>query len=176
MEGNAFASLRLCVKNLRQMKSNMTRLQKMLIASVFLGFFLIVSSIVLAFGIKFWISGRDSQYWQQTNGQLLRLDFLGSTGKGNRIIADYKYEVYGINYQNDRIRFGGASGDEKELQGLQNGDIVKIYFNPKNPAESVLIPGVSSGVRALTFFGVFLLTVIIAASTTIWFSIRRNEI
>jgi hypothetical protein len=155
----------------------MSRRQTILTACCVLGFLLILSSVALSFGINWWISGRNSQSWQQTNGQLVRISFLGANARGgaSRLSVEYKYDVEGINYEGNRISFG-LNPSDGEFRNLQAGDNVKIYFDQKNPAESVLISGVTFGTRAFTFFGAFCVAIIFAAAVSMWFSFRSDEI
>jgi hypothetical protein len=144
----------------------MTQRQNILTGYIMLAFLLIASMVVLTFGVDWWLSGGQSNSWPKIDGQLLQINFIETTGRhlNRSIIAEYKCEVGGTTYRGNNICYGGPSGNESELQGLHNGDTVKISVNPKNPAEAVLIPGATSGARAMTFFGsfIFLAVLVIA--------------
>lgn len=141
---------------------------------VAIGFFMVVSVAMIFTGMNWWLSGVQSNSWLLANGQLIHIRFLGSTGRGNRILAQYTYIFNGTNYQGGRIGYGGAGGSEELLSGLHDGDNIKIHVNPKNPSDAVLLPGVTSGARVLTFFGGFVLLVTLLVSGSMWLSYRKG--
>jgi hypothetical protein len=80
----------------------------------------------------------------------------------------YRYEVGGQTYDGDRIQagtFGMASGDSLRKFGDRFGEgaQVPVFVDPDNPANAVLVPGLSSvakmlyAISGLVGFGVFLL-------------------
>jgi hypothetical protein len=154
-----------------------TRRQTILTGSALLGFLLILSGILFALGINWWMSGHNSQSWPKTNGELTEINFLGSNaGRGaSRVAVKYKYEIENTNYQGNRLCYGMLDSSYKELQGLHSGNRVQISFNPKDPTQSVLISGVTSGARVITFFGIFCLTVVFAGAASMWFSFRNEK-
>jgi hypothetical protein len=141
---------------------------------VAVGFFMVVSIAMIVTGINWWLSGVQSNSWPLADGQLIKIRLLGSTGRGNRILAEYTYTFNGTNYQGSRIGYGGAGGNEEQLSGLRDGDNIKIHVNPKNPSDAVLIPGVTSGAKVLTFFGGFVLFVTLLVSGSMWLSYRKG--
>ena len=56
----------------------------------------------------------------------------------------YYYIVHGKKYEGTRITF--ASADPRELVKMyQQGDTVDVYYDPRKPGKSVLIPGCKQG-------------------------------
>lgn len=141
---------------------------------VAISFFMVVSIAMILIGINWWLSGFQSNSWPLADGQLTQIRFLGSTGRGNRILAEYTYRFNGTNYQGSRIGHGGAGGSEERLSGLHDGDNIKIHVNPKNPSEAVLIPGVTSGAKVLTVFGGFVLLVTLLVGGSMWSGYRKG--
>lgn len=70
----------------------------------------------------------------------------------------YRYVVAGQKFSGNRYRHGFSTGDrsnvEKIVQSYPAGRITTAYYNPADPAESLLDPGLS----AHDFFGLFCLT------------------
>jgi len=75
----------------------------------------------------------------------------------------YTYAVDGVSYHGERIRVGAQTfvssrrKVEQELARYPVGGEVRVYYNPQNPAEALLEPGVPS--RATLIVGIVFLTV-----------------
>lgn len=94
---------------------------------------------------------------------------LVSTGSGdNRDNSylpkvSYSFLVDGQVYRNDEIRLGGMAQNsraeaEAVLAGYPLGQEMSAFYNPANPAQSVLEPGVHSNLRvSLLFSALFML-------------------
>jgi len=56
------------------------------------------------------------------------------------------YEVDGIHYNSDNVSFGFTFSDKLSLVNAksESGPNVKVYFNPRDPKEAVLLPGPKS--------------------------------
>ena len=90
-----------------------------------------------------------SQRWPSVNGQLTDVLLWGSRNTGGEIKeveklnVEYNYQINGQNYTGTLPTFYTLMYPETlefANQHPVNSDI-KIYYNPKNPSESVLIPG-----------------------------------
>ncbi|MBL1458310.1 MAG: DUF3592 domain-containing protein [Methylophaga sp.] len=90
-----------------------------------------------------------SQRWPSVNGQLTDVLLWGSRNIGGEIKdveklnVEYNYQINGQNYTGTLPTFYTLMYPETlefANQHPVNSDI-KIYYNPKNPSESVLIPG-----------------------------------
>ncbi len=76
----------------------------------------------------------------------------------------YHYQVHGQTYRGTRVTFSDAinktSSSLKKIQAMHQGkDQIVVYYNPKNPDQSVLIPGTSlynftPFITSLLFIGV----------------------
>jgi hypothetical protein len=90
-----------------------------------------------------------SQRWPSVTGQLTEVLLWGSRNLGGQIKeveklnVEYNYQINGQNYTGTLPAFYTVMYPETLEFADQypvNSDI-KIYYNPKNPSESVLIPG-----------------------------------
>jgi hypothetical protein len=91
---------------------------------------------------------------------------VDSEGDRHRVFAPhvvYEYEVNGVTYRGERLKAGIRSftGNlrkvEQELARYPVGGMVRVYYNPDDPAEAVLQPGVSS--KAALVIGIVFLVI-----------------
>ena len=149
--------------------------------SFFIAMFLIVIGVPFAvFGaymIGGWVfslrkAGR-SWGWPQVAGKILRSEYgkdVADDGSYLHCVSiSYEYEVNGVRYESDRFSFGGYYTSWNEHEAVRKharyspiGKEIFVYYDPKQPAFSVLEPGVS-----LTFLWgglfLFILGTVIAA-------------
>lgn len=88
--------------------------------------------------------------WPATQGTLLQAKLIASTSENSttyRVTAEYRYNVAGRNYSNNRVAIGeGADniGDFQQTlgnrleQALRNAQPVSVWYDPENPQEAVL--------------------------------------
>jgi hypothetical protein len=91
---------------------------------------------------------QSTQTWQSTTGTVLMSSVQRKhTGRSysHYPVVVYLYQVNGQQYQSQRIKAGEQflnvrlSGQaEATVQKYQIGSTVTVYYNPSNPAESVL--------------------------------------
>lgn len=94
--------------------------------------------------------GWQMQSWQSAQANLIdaRLDASHSDNSTSyQVIARYQYEVLAQRFENDRVAISDGSdnvGDFQELLGQKlqqlhrNKQSVTIWYNPSNPAESII--------------------------------------
>ena len=92
--------------------------------------------------------GRASRTWPTAEGTVIRVE---STIKGETVFTmegdakvQYEYVVNGNTYENDRIWYAIRTNTRpiKQLaDGLHPGSPVTVYYDPGNPARSVLLTG-----------------------------------
>jgi len=69
----------------------------------------------------------------------------------------YQYDVNGVSYEATRLRFGGPNPFSRMLTGAEipshpaSGD-VRVYYDPRNPRRSCLVPGPNEGTFAIPVF------------------------
>lgn len=79
----------------------------------------------------------------------------GSKGRTYYVaVVDYKYNVSGQAFWGDKLRFGmGQSASAYEIVGAHPvNSPVQVYYNPKNPNESLLYPGITGSDIVMALF------------------------
>ena len=101
-----------------------------------------------------------SKQWPRVAGELHSTDLKtvryssrevdGTADLAQAVVTDfrYSYEVDGIRYEGHRVTFADfvnkTGGSLKTLQQRFRDQVhLEVYYNPRSPAESVLVPGVS---------------------------------
>tara|TARA_R110002072_G_scaffold20841_3_gene75137 strand:+ start:9052 stop:9501 length:450 start_codon:yes stop_codon:yes gene_type:complete len=134
--------------------------------------FIAGSSLSVWLGSAVW-RGYDTHLWQETGGVIYQSRMIEETKRGDEKLFKhellYRYKVSDSSYTNDHVyRTDLPIASEKHLAGLVQqfpiGSIQTVYFNPGNPAEAILIKGVSiqlllAFVFALACFGVGMLSI-----------------
>jgi hypothetical protein len=111
---------------------------------------IIAPSLLVTFAI---ISIGQSQQktWPQINGKIVGRKMVGKpyhlqpgTGGQNYVLVrEYEYEVEGNKYvQKETSNPEPESYAKHLLETTAIGSQVEVYFNPQDPAESTLVPGI----------------------------------
>lgn len=99
--------------------------------------------------------------FSQVKGQLLKAErTLVRSSKGAihyGLACEYQYTVAGQNYRGDRYRFGQIRSQKTQwiddfLSAHPTGSTLDVSYNPTQPAESVLLPGLQGSDLALILF------------------------
>lgn len=138
--------------------------------------------IVLVVGIGFlawsgytYSKASASSGWPSTQGEVVvsMVDKTTQTTNSNvkwiyQPILKYDYEIDGVAYSGDRIRFTSFSISHKkehkakrEISAYPVGKSVQVFYNPQNPSDSVLETGVGS--RVYMGFGVGILMLFVGS-------------
>lgn len=120
-----------------------------------------ISGVGLALALFAWIKHGKHVDWQPVQGTIVLSGvskYLGSTGRRSALLRElenktyhqtieYSYRVNGKEYVNDVIRLGerfntvfGKEGAREAHLKYKTGSPVTIYFDPRDPANSVLEP------------------------------------
>ena len=79
-----------------------------------------------------------------------------------RAALQYSYRVGGKDYQSSRVFWGGNEGREKQMASVVEtypaGGKVRVYYDPKNPAEAVLDPIQNTGSRQVALYALAMIT------------------
>jgi Protein of unknown function (DUF3592) len=110
------------------------------------------------------ITARQSRQWPATSGEVLSSKVVGSI-KQRKPEVRYVYTVNGHRHTGNRIMIGpgprngglGIPSAREYIRRYPKGRGVTVYFNPENPAESVLEPGMNRVVMLLLLVGMFFL-------------------
>lgn len=90
-----------------------------------------------------------SNAWISTNGKLTELQLWGRRRVDGEMVAcenlsvKYQYEVNGTMFTGDRAAFYTLHYPETVdfSKRYPQGAVVPVFYNPQNPAESVIVPG-----------------------------------
>ena len=127
--------------------------------------------------------GLASRHWKHTHGKVLKcyvgeFNFSFSLGEGDgpdegdnhtaNIL--YIYTVGAQEFTSKRLTYRPTSGllysgATDYLQGIMSGREIDVYYDPRNPSRSVIIPGTSDDNAIRTVFAV----VILAAA--VWYAV-----
>lgn len=120
-------------------------------------FLVVFGGVGIGLGIWGWgvlTNARTSEAWPTVEGRVVRSEVDHSTDSegGDSYLPqiDYTYTLDGMQYENDRVRFGENSYSfrrqaEAEVERYPVGRRVDVYYEPGNPENSVLEPGATLG-------------------------------
>ena len=89
--------------------------------------------------------------WPTADGKVVSVKEKSSAKGIVKITISYEYLVKGLPYAGDRYSFGYLAGGilgsgeiySKIERDLPDRPKVKVFYNPTNPAEALLVPGAS---------------------------------
>jgi hypothetical protein len=140
--------------------------------------------LVLIGGVCLWIGlrnrqrARTSAEWPSTQGNLLSFEITKSTVKHQTHYyphLEYEYTVNGTRYTSKRISFGYLAYDSEDKvksdieQRVQNP--TKVFYDPKNPKDAVLIHDKARDSAVLIGIGVML--IVIPLLFSLYFLLRQ---
>jgi hypothetical protein len=86
-----------------------------------------------------------------------------------RAALHYSYRVAGKEYRSTRVFWGGNEGREKQMLSVVEtypaGGKVRVYYDPRNPAEAVLDPIQNTGSRQVVLYALAMMTLGLFAFT-----------
>jgi hypothetical protein len=117
---------------------------------------------------------RETAGWPSVRGEILNVE-VKLTGGYYYPTVSYAYTVGGRELIGDRIRVKDNGSDsydiaEEGIEGLAQGNVVEVYFNPSDPAESVLQPGAGYQEHAMLVISV--VTFVMGVAAILW--VRRS--
>ncbi|MFP4474910.1 MAG: DUF3592 domain-containing protein [Desulfatibacillaceae bacterium] len=128
-----------------------------------------VAVLVLS-GVAWYLAWKTTE-WPATPGRIILSKTADASSSALAEVA-YVYDVSGREYRGRRIFMGAGKGPGFPEAGeivrrFERGSPVVVYFDPKNPASSVLVPGVSRGHHILALVGLlFFLVGVLAMRRT----------
>lgn len=94
--------------------------------------------------------------YPHVDGTMTRSEFTHRSSKSADIAIAYRFEVNGKTYEGDKLRLGTrVSGDPEETDAVNAhpvGSAVQVFYNPANPQESLLSPGLRGSDFFFTLF------------------------
>jgi hypothetical protein len=115
---------------------------------------LIAGAFFLGLAVRNLMKGIASRGWSQTTGTISRAFVLVETdpegNKGFTPSIEFEYVVEGNRYKGSRLRYGQVGSSNREraertIAGYPVGTSVSVFFDPRNPKDSVLLCGTSWG-------------------------------
>src|SRR5665213_40504 len=102
----------------------------------------------------------ESLHYQSVTGTITHSEVTSHTGpKGGTsytAVINYNYKIGGQTYEGSKLRFGMTSSSSGSAHASVNahpvGSIAQVFYNPVNPQESLLSPGVSGSDFMLALF------------------------
>ncbi|MEW5718265.1 MAG: DUF3592 domain-containing protein [Chloroflexota bacterium] len=139
----------------------------------------LIGALCLFIGLRNRAHARASTEWLNVPGNLLSFEITrGKTKRQTHYYPhlEYEYTVNGTRYTSKRISFGYLAYDSEDevksdIERQIRGNPVKVYYNPKNPKDAVLICGGASGSAVLIGIGVML--IVLPLLFGLYFLIRR---
>lgn len=123
-----------------------------------------LGAVVLAIAMRQASRGRDTRHWTRTLGRVVesRVDLLNEADEQRSrrwgFVIRYAYEARGRTHASEQVWIGsaGAGYDDEErarawVDRFPAGRDVTVWFDPADPRQAVLVPGVPRGQIAVLF-------------------------
>ncbi len=112
---------------------------------------LVGALVFLGYMARVYTQAEAMRQWPTTEGEILETWVSERSDSENDEYVPavrYRYTVAGQTYTGERLRAAPVSagtrrGAEQMLAPYFKGAVVRVYYNPQNPAEAVLEPGVT---------------------------------
>lgn len=108
--------------------------------------FLLIGLAVMGAGIRRGLKQRATEAWPKIEGEIISMQ-TGMTGKdGPSSTVTYRFDLAGKIYRSSRIAYIDRQNIEYNdwlqlANGLPDSGRVTVYYDPRDPGESVLISG-----------------------------------
>lgn len=134
---------------------------------VFMLGFILLGCVFMFRAVSGRLKSKKAQSWPVVKGRVVSSEveedrFRSATGKATiAFVPDisYEYQVNGKSYTSRTVIFGATTYDyltaSRICEKFSVGSEPKVYFNPANPQDAVLLPQATEGLRSLipgTFF------------------------
>ncbi len=113
--------------------------------------FVIIAAVFVVWVLRNRRRADESGHWNRTTGRVVQSQVEARRSHSEHgystsyyPVIVYEYAINGQRYQNDRVNFGpemgfSSTGPSETVVGRYHvGNTVDVYFDPANPAESVL--------------------------------------
>jgi Protein of unknown function (DUF3592) len=138
-----------------------------MVNAVLIGFGVIaiaIGAVLYAVQFRQGLRADASKKWPRASGTVTASALEKAPGHRWRYRAalQYSYRVGGKDYQASRIFWGGNEGREKHMTSVVEtypaGGAIRVFYDPKNPAEAVLDPIQNTGSRQLVLYALAMVT------------------
>ncbi|GAA4430869.1 DUF3592 domain-containing protein [Bremerella cremea] len=128
---------------------------------LFLMIFVAFGVVFLGYGLGQIFQAHQATQWPMVQGEIVSSELKSHTNKNShswRCEVQYAYQVEGVSYRGDRIAFGYDGTNREKLHAdlhrkLKAAEVVDVYYNPANPSESCLVPGIRRSAFLMIVFG-----------------------
>jgi hypothetical protein len=86
--------------------------------------------------------GLNSMGWPKTSGEIVSVKTRTATNKSADAFIRYEYSVDNIKYISERVVCSGLGTQIEYASKYPEGKEIIVYYNPSNPENSVLEPGI----------------------------------
>lgn len=123
-------------------------------------------ALLLGMALRNIARGTASRNWPETSGTILRTFVSVQTdsegAKGYTPSIEYEYIVEGSRHKGTRLQYGQVGSwsrehAERTIAAYAAGTSVRVFVNPRNPKDSVLLSGTSWGNLFLAMAGIVFL-------------------
>lgn len=124
-------------------------------------------AVLLASGLRQSSRGRETRHWTRALGRVVesRVRLLTEAEPDEKdsprwgIVIRYAYEARGQRHESEQVWIGSSTaavyGEEGParawVERFPAGGVVTVWFDPANPRQAVLVPGVPRGQLAVLF-------------------------
>lgn len=145
----------------------------MLLSILFMLGFVALGVVIMYGAVRGRVRSKQALSWPQVKGKVVSSEavedrFRSATGKATiAFVPDitYEYNVNGTNYTGSAVIFGATTYDYITASRICDKFTVdsepKVYYDPANPQDSVLLPQATEGLRSLIPGIFFIITGII---------------
>lgn len=156
---------------------------KMIFFALFISIFYIAGFYMLKQAYDGYNKSQTALDWPTTTAQIISSELVtyhDSEGANTyEVQTTYKYSLNGKSYQNDRIAFGYTSSStktahQKILDKLHKAKKVRINYEPENPQNSVIAPGLNKSTIITFIFGINLL-IFLLGFTILWVLLSQED-
>ena len=142
-----------------------------MLLTIFVIFFLFPGTVALCVGVVIYVMSYSTSSWSQVQGTIIESKFRIDDHRGGEnsnvhysTFIKYKYSISGKTYVGNRLqtfRFATPNKDNvlATCEQYKVGTGVAVYYDPKHPEKSVLIPGTPKGTWTLIFTGMIAISI-----------------
>jgi len=141
---------------------------KLIKLAIFVLILLVLGVVIFRGGLRILHRAQASVNWPTVQGEIIRSEVRGDRRNDDSLPwADiqFRYVVHGQSYQSNQERFKeGTNMNIQTVRALVNrhpvGQPATVYYNPDNPQEALLDPGVRGSSYTLLLISMFVFMVI----------------
>lgn len=126
--------------------------------------------LLIMYGVHLYRKARAQKYWPTTEGEIIVSEVIKTSvdiPEHHRVSYTpniiFKYSVYDNVYESDKIslskfsKSGHKNDAEKMIARYPLNEKVTVYYDPKNPATGILVPGKLTDITTAFALGIALI-------------------